>query len=77
MLLIPGLMAALAAAVPLGYLLFRGLAAGGRAWDLALSAATAAVIGNTVVLAGVVTIGCLALALPLAWLTTRTDLPGG
>ena len=75
-LLIPGLVAALAAAVPLGYLLFRGLQAGGRAWDLALSAATAGVIGNTGVLAGVVAIGCLALALPLAWLTTRTDLPG-
>lgn len=68
-------MAALAAGLPLVYLLVRALGAGGRAVTLALSGSTAQVLANTVVLAALVAAGCLAIGVPLAWLTTRTDLP--
>jgi iron(III) transport system permease protein len=75
-LVVPALFAALLAALPLGYLLVRGVGAGRRAADLALSASTFQIFANTVWLAVVVTAGCLLVGVPLAWLVTRTDLPG-
>lgn len=58
------------------YLLLRT----GTAWPEAVRTlarpATAAVLGNTALLGVSVTLGSALLAVPLAWLTTRTDLPG-
>jgi iron(III) transport system permease protein len=61
--------------VPL-YLVIRGLGAGAEAAATLLSQRTFQVLGNTLLLAVAVTFGATALALPLAWLTTATDLPG-
>jgi iron(III) transport system permease protein len=61
--------------VPL-YLLLRA----GTAWPTALQTlarpSTAGVLGNTALLAVSVTLGAAVLAVPLAWLTARSDLPG-
>jgi iron(III) transport system permease protein len=58
------------------YLLVRS----GAAWRDALQTlarpSTFTVLGNTALLAISVTVGAAALAIPLAWLTARTDLPG-
>ena len=58
------------------YLLVRS----GVAWRDALQTlarpSTFAVLGNTALLAISVTLGTAVLAIPLAWLTARTDLPG-
>ncbi len=61
--------------VPL-YLLIRGLGAGSEAAATLLSPRTFQVLGNTLLLASAVTLGATVLAVPLAWLTTVTDLPG-
>ena len=58
------------------YLLLRAVSAGQTTLDTLLSPRTWAVLGNTLLLAGSVTLAGTAVALPLAWLTTMTDLPG-
>ena len=56
------------------------LARSGPAWRAALETlvrpSTLGVLGSTALLAISVTAGATALAVPLAWLATRTDLPG-
>lgn len=61
--------------LPPAYLLVRTLDGGGEAWDLLFRVRVAEVLGRTLLLIFAVTAGCLALAVPLAWLTVRTDLP--
>lgn len=73
--LIAGLIAA-AMLLPLAYLIFRALGVGSRAMELFFQPRTALVIGNSLSLALAVTLLSLLIALPLAWLTVRTDLPG-
>ena len=73
--LIPAVMVALAMALPLVYLLVRSLGAGVEAWDLLFRTRTAEVFLRTMVLIITVTGLCIAIAVPLAWLTVRTDLP--
>ena len=72
---VAGLVTGLILLVPL-YLLVRSLGAGQEAVVTLLSPRTLQVLGNTVLLATAVTLGATALAVPLAWLTTATDLPG-
>jgi iron(III) transport system permease protein len=63
--------------IPLVYLLLRALQAEpGTLWDLVVRGRTLRLLGNTVGLTVGVLVGTSALALPLAWLTTRTALPG-
>jgi len=63
--------------VPLGYLLWRALGVGAvEAVDLLLRPRTLTIIGNSILLAVTVTFAALLIALPLAWLTVATDLPG-
>ena len=62
-------------ALPLVYLLLRALGAGGDTWDLLFRNRTLETLGRTCSLLITVTTGSVALALPLAWLTERTDLP--
>ena len=68
---------ALAMLLPLAYLLIRaaevGLAGAGASLT---SPRTLQVIASSIVLAALVTGISFAVSLPLAWLTTRTDLPG-
>jgi len=72
---IGGLVAGLILLVPL-YLLVRSIGVGSEAVTTLFSQRTALVMGNTVLLAVAVTVGATAVAVPLAWLTAATDLPG-
>jgi len=63
--------------LPLIYLVLRGFENGwGEVFEIALRDKTLAVLLRSVALAAVVTAASIAVAVPLAWLTARTDLPG-
>ena len=72
---LPALLIAVAMALPLLYLVIRSAGASSEAWELLLRPRTAQILGRSVLLVVTVTSACLAIALPLAWLTVRTDLP--
>lgn len=67
--------AALILVVPT-YLLVRVAGSGAEALSLLVRPRTLQVLGNTVLLAAAVTLATIAIAVPIAWLTVRTDLPG-
>jgi iron(III) transport system permease protein len=71
-----GLVIAFLALLPLVYLVIRALGAGDTAFDFLVRPRTIAVVGGTLALAALVGIGTVAIGVPVAWLTTRTDLPG-
>jgi len=75
-LAIPACLVVAAMLLPLAYLLIRGGSAGPWAVELLTAPATLRVLANSAVLVVAVTFCSLLLAVPLAWLTTRTDLPG-
>ncbi|MCY3921497.1 MAG: iron ABC transporter permease [Chloroflexi bacterium] len=66
---------AAAACIPLVYLLVRAAEADAEAWSKALTDGTARLLLNTAGLTLAVTGASAALALPIAYLTERTDLP--
>ncbi|HSP29810.1 MAG TPA: iron ABC transporter permease, partial [Ilumatobacteraceae bacterium] len=71
------LLVGVSAAIPLGYLAVRVWELGwSETWEIATSERTRTVLIDTIVLAVAVTVASLVISLPLAWLTTRTDLPG-
>src|SRR3990172_9230552 len=74
-ILLPAIFVAVAALSPVAYLVLRLSDAGGRSLDLILQESTARTLLRSVLLAAVVSSGAVALSLPLAWLTVRTDLP--
>jgi iron(III) transport system permease protein len=61
--------------VPLTYLVIRASDTGNQIWDLVLRQRTADILLNTLVLAATVGGTSVAIGVPLAWLTERTDLP--
>lgn len=61
--------------LPLAYLILRTLGAGPAAWDTLTRPATLRVLLNSITLALSTTLLSVVLALPLAWLTTRSDVP--
>jgi iron(III) transport system permease protein len=64
--------------LPLAYLVVRSLEGGwAEVAEVVLDAETLAVLGRSALLAVVVTGASVMIAVPLAWLTARTDLPGG
>ncbi|MCU0258476.1 MAG: ABC transporter permease subunit, partial [Solirubrobacteraceae bacterium] len=67
---------ALACAIPLGYLLVVVLDEPRTAWEAIWRPETLALLGRSTAMALAVGVGATALAVPLAWLTARTDLPG-
>ncbi len=73
--LLAGLIAA-AMLLPLTYLIFRSFGIGVDAFGLLFQRRTPIVLFNSIALAAIVTAISLVVALPLAWLTVRTDLPG-
>ncbi len=75
-LVLPGLMVAGAMLLPLVYLLIRALGVDAEAWTQLLRARLLGVLSRSMLLAVSVTLSANALAIPLAWLTTRSDLPG-
>ena len=71
------LLIALAMLLPLAYLLYRAASVGWtQAVDLLARMRTLQIMWNSLILVCGVTTLSLALALPFAWLTERTDLPG-
>ncbi|HEX2766577.1 MAG TPA: iron ABC transporter permease [Candidatus Limnocylindria bacterium] len=70
------LLVALLALVPIAYLVVLTVSAGEEAIELALRERTLAVLGRTLLLAGTVTVASILVGVPIAWLTTRSDLPG-
>ncbi len=75
-LLAAGLVVAAISLLPAVYLLVRAADASSEAWSLLFRGRTLALLGNTLGLALAVTACATAISLPLAWLTTRTNLPG-
>jgi iron(III) transport system permease protein len=57
------------------YLLFRAVEAGPATWETLVRLRTLHILGRTAWLALTVTAASAAIAVPLAWLTVRTDLP--
>ena len=74
-LLVPALIVGAALLLPPVYLAVRSLGAEGDLWDLLFRARVAAILGRTLLLVVTVSAASALLALPLAWLTARTDLP--
>ncbi|HEX7254994.1 MAG TPA: hypothetical protein VF236_03630, partial [Gaiellaceae bacterium] len=62
-------------ALPLAYLVVRAIEGGERAWEVLFSRSLLELVVDTGVLVVAVTGTAVAVGLPLAWLTTRTDLP--
>jgi iron(III) transport system permease protein len=71
-----GIVVALAMILPLGYLLLRTAGSGSKVWDILLRPRTAEIFFNSAALSLTVAGVCSVLGISLAWLTTRTDLPG-
>ena len=61
--------------LPLAYLVIRSVGATQEAWELLLRPRTAYIAGRSVLLVVTVTAASVLVAVPLAWLTIRTDLP--
>ncbi len=61
--------------LPLAYLLLRAAGAGDELWRLLLRPRSAVILFNSVALASAVTFSTIAIAVPLAWLVVRSDLP--
>ena len=66
---------ALAILLPLAYLVLRAAGAGDDLWRLLLRPRTGVILFNSVALASAVTLSTIVIAVPLAWLVARTDLP--
>lgn len=64
-----------AMALPLVYLAIRSFGASSDSWELFFRLRTAQILWRSVQLVVIVTAGSLAVGVPLAWLTSRTDLP--
>lgn len=74
---LPAALVTAAMILPLAYLALRALGGGWQETaEVVLDASSLATLGRTVALAAVVTVSSAAVAVPLAWLTARTDLPG-
>ena len=72
---VPGLLVAAAILLPPAYLLVRAIGDGSGTWELLFRVRTAAILGRSLLLVVVVTSACVVVAVPVAWLTTRTDMP--
>lgn len=75
-LLAIGLAVGAAALLPAAYLAIAVADDLGRALEVAFSSETAALAARTLGLAAAVTAAAAAIAVPIGWLTVRTDLPG-
>lgn len=72
---IPALIIASLVLLPVLYLVMRASQGGENFWSYILRERTAIIAWNTIKLAAGVSVAAIAISLPLAWLTTRTDLP--
>lgn len=74
-LVVPALAVAALVLLPLAYLLLRA-ASGSGAWDVLWRRRTLELVWSTGLLVAGVTAAAVLVAVPLAWLVTRTNLPG-
>ena len=74
-LVAPALLVGAAMVLPLAYLIIRSAGASSEAWELLFRLRTGQILGRSALLVIVVVAGTLALGVPLAWLTSRTDVP--
>ncbi|MCH8949589.1 MAG: iron ABC transporter permease, partial [Chloroflexi bacterium] len=74
-LVVPSVLVGAALLLPIAYVLIRTLGAGADAWDLLVRTSVLETLLRTIYLAAGVTAATVAIALPVAWLTVRTDLP--
>ena len=74
-LIAPSALVGAALLLPIAYVLVRTLGAGADAWDLLVRTSVLETLLRTIYLAAGVTAATMAIALPVAWLTVRTDLP--
>ena len=72
---VPALFVGAVLLLPLIYLVVRSIDSGGDFFELLFRERVGVIIGRTILLVTTVTFASIVLALPLAWLTTRTDLP--
>jgi iron(III) transport system permease protein len=61
--------------IPVAYLLFRAFGAADSTLDMLFRARSAAIIARSLLLVVIVTAGSVTIAVPVAFLATRTDLP--
>lgn len=73
---IPGLVAVAVTFIPIYYLVVRSTEKGSKPWSEAFDRLAGPLLQNSLQLALTVAIGCTLVALPAAWLTARTNLPG-
>lgn len=73
---LPAVLTAAALVLPIAYLLVRAVGGGVEAAEVVARSDTAVLLRDTLGLAAAVTAATVVLGVPLAWLTTRTDLPG-
>ena len=74
-LLLTSCVVAIGILLPLAYLIMRAAGAGDEIWRLLLRPRSAIILFNSVALASAVTLSTIAIAVPLAWLVVRSDLP--
>ena len=74
-LLLTSCVVAIGILLPLAYLIMRAAGAGDEIWRLLLRPRSAVILFNSVALASTVTLSTIAIAVPLAWLVVRSDLP--
>ena len=72
---IPALVISLLLLLSPAYLVIRSLGAGQEFWDVLLRLRVLELLFRTLLLVGAVTFASIIIALPLAWLTVRSDLP--
>ena len=72
---VPALFVGAVLLLPLIYLVVRSFDSGGDLFNLLFRERVGAILGRTILLVTTVTFASIVLALPLAWLTTRSDLP--
>ncbi len=72
---VPALAVGLLLALPLVYLVIRAAGAGDDAWALLLRWRTAMILLRTLALVVTVTVASVVIAVPVAWLTVRSNLP--
>ena len=72
---IPATVVVAALVLPPAYLLLRTTGPGAEGWEILFRVRILEILGRTFLLVGAVTLTSIILAVPLAWLTVRTDLP--
>ena len=75
-LLLVGLVVAVLSLLPLAYLVLRAAGADVAGLAFVLRPRTIEIVASTVALALVVGLGSVLIGVPVAWLTSRTDIPG-